>query len=276
MFCVIQEVQVMKQNRNGYPKEIESYRCNVTTNGKSYSYWCHLYSDECFERPVKKAYKISVHHSFRKNGKPKKKQFVICTVNYYDLATENFTLMDWGERKIELTAEALGVSPDDIYDLICKKIRPLQDEIIKEFHQTEEYQVHQKHEQIINTYKKRKAEFVKKFDLDDSSIYDRCYDVYGTLHEPDLLKKIEEDYRQKKEYEENFSSYWEDFFSNYNSTGHGSYSKMKSSNYTEDEKSLLKKFYRELTKMYHPDANVGKDTTKHMLLLNKLKDQWEI
>ncbi|EJR93364.1 hypothetical protein [Bacillus cereus] len=43
-------------------------------------------------------------------------------------------------------------------------------------------------------------------------------------------------------------------------------------NYTEEEKKLLKKFFRVLVREFHPDIN--QDSEKAMVLMNKLKVQW--
>ena len=39
---------------------------------------------------------------------------------------------------------------------------------------------------------------------------------------------------------------------------------------------MLKKFYRTLSKAYHPDRNPGKDTSEEMKLLNQLKNEWGV
>ena len=62
MFCAVQELATKKENKNGYPKRLEVYSetqdllySNVGTT------WKYRFSEERFERPVKKAYKITVH-----------------------------------------------------------------------------------------------------------------------------------------------------------------------------------------------------------------------
>ena len=40
--------------------------------------------------------------------------------------------------------------------------------------------------------------------------------------------------------------------------------------------AILKRFYRSLSKTYHPDLNPGKDTTAAMQLLNRLKETWGV
>lgn len=277
MFGVIQEINNKKPDRNGYPKNLESYCSKSTINGKTYTHWYYHYSYDCFDRPVKKAYKICIHQSYREKGEVKKKQFVICTAHYYELATDMFSLFEYGEDKIEQVAEKLGVTQDQIYDKIESKLNPLQEEIKKQFHQTEEYQTHIKHEEIIATYKKRKAEFVRLYELEDSSQYDSCYDVFGVLREPETLKEIQRQYKERKEYEQNSRRYYEDFFGNYNynrSQDNSSYYGMKIGNYSDEEKQMLKQFYRDMCKKYHPDANPDKDTSKQMQMLNKIKEEW--
>ena len=137
MFVVVQEVNVKKSNKGGYSKELKSEWLSVVFNGEDIGHYWHFYSDERFERPVKKAYRISIHHSFRENGKVQKKQFVLCTVNYYDLATDFFSIYDWCDSKIALAAEGLSVGVDEIYELVERKLEPLIDKIQKEFHETE-------------------------------------------------------------------------------------------------------------------------------------------
>ncbi len=38
----------------------------------------------------------------------------------------------------------------------------------------------------------------------------------------------------------------------------------------EAEKAILKKFYRALSKMYHPDSNPGRATSGEMMALNRI------
>ena len=61
MFCVIQEIETQKVNKNGYSKELCSYSFSI----QGIQYYTYSYSDERFERLIKKAYRISIHHSFR-------------------------------------------------------------------------------------------------------------------------------------------------------------------------------------------------------------------
>lgn len=104
MYCVIQEIALKKENKNGHPKELVSKWMQCRIGGKDCSHYYHNYSNERFERSIKKVYRISIHDSFREKGKVRKKQLVICTVNYYDLAEDHFSLYDWGHSRIEAAA----------------------------------------------------------------------------------------------------------------------------------------------------------------------------
>lgn len=273
---MIQEIETRKSNKHGYPKEIISYYLQWTMNGKDMSHYAYRYSEERFERPIKKAYRISIHHSYRENGKVKKKQFVLCTVNYYDLATDDFYYYDWMNTKICMVAEELGESVDYIYELVEKKIEPLMEQIQEEFSKTEEFITHQKHEKITTIYAARKIEFCEKYGIDRDE-YDKCYDVFGELKNPEYLEKIKREYQQRKEYEEKSRSYYEKYYNNYagsSTNNRSSYHDLFSNNYADNDKEILKQFYRVLSKKFHPDANPDSDTSEQMKLLNQLKTDW--
>ena len=42
------------------------------------------------------------------------------------------------------------------------------------------------------------------------------------------------------------------------------------------EKESLRKQYYKISRKYHPDSNPDTDTSSHMQLINKLKEQWGI
>ena len=278
MFCVIQEIERKKANRNGYYKELKSEWLNYSFNGEDRGYYYHNYGGDQFERPVRKAYRISIHENYREAGQMKKRQFPICTAGYDELAEDFISLYDWGGSRIEAAADALQVDMDVIYDLIGKKIAPLQAKIQAEFMQTEEYKVHAEHERITTIYAARKAEFNEKYDLESgSNDYDRCYDVFGNLGHPENLEKVKAQYKARQEYErqsrKNSRSYYDNFWNNYKN---GSYDSSIGGNHSEKDKDILKQFYRELSKKFHPDSNPDKDTAEEMKVLNQLKQEWGI
>lgn len=273
MYCVIQEVERKRKNQNGYFKELKSEYMQMSINGQDESHYWHHYSEERFERDIKKAYRITIHESYRENGKVKKKQFGICTVDHYDLATDWFCLYDWGNSKIETAAKELNCSEEELYTLIEKKLEPIQEQIIAEFQQTEEYKTHEEHEKITTLHAARKVEFNAKYNLSGDE-YDKCYDVFGVLQNPEYLKKIEKDYEARQKYEQESRRYYEEYYNNYNQDSSSSYGGSISNTYKEEDKAVLKQFYRELSKKFHPDANPDTDTSQQMQLLNQLKQEW--
>ena len=59
MFCVIQELTTKRENPLGFPKRLEVMQESVPAeDGTERIKWGYTYSDECFERPVKKSYKV--------------------------------------------------------------------------------------------------------------------------------------------------------------------------------------------------------------------------
>lgn len=267
MYCVIQEVELKKQNNYGYGRELEVYKFQISYNGADKSYYDYRYTGGRFERPIKKAYKISLHQSYRDNGKVKKKQYSICTMSYYDLIT--FSLYDCGSGRIKRLSEELKISEDDIYKLIYEKLDPLVYRVEKEFQQTEEYKTHEEHKQIIDKYQKERRKFESEYGLDSYQYY---YDVFCALREPKKFEDFKRQYEASKTYQ---SSYRESYYSNYNSYNfNSSYSATKQSNYTEEEKGYLKKVYRAAAIKLHPD--VIKDDGSAMKFLNDLKEQWGI
>ena len=71
MFCVIQEVEV-KTVPAGEPKGFVVDETKITWDGEGYTKYSYHYASERFERPIRKSYRISVHESYRENGKVKK------------------------------------------------------------------------------------------------------------------------------------------------------------------------------------------------------------
>ena len=269
MYCVIQEIELKKENQYGRYKELKVYESRFTINNIEHLKYSYTYSDERFKRPMKKAYKISIHQSYRENGKVKKKQWVICTMEYYDIAQgttyigDYFTSSNWKKK-----LKSLGISEDELYDLVYKKLDPLIEHIQNEFHKTEEYKTHQKHEAIINKYLKNKEAFESVY---GDNTYDYCYDVFGELRNKKKLEEIKDDYQKQREYQR---SYYENYKSNYSNYNFGGYSKTNTSTYKEEEKQYLKTIYKAAAMKLHPD--IKKDNGEGMKFLNKLKDEWGI
>ena len=267
MYCVIQELELKKENAYGEYKELKSTVNDFVIFGERKVSYSHTYSDERFRRPIKKAYRISIHKSYREDGKVKKKQWVLGTIDYYYIATFDGYIGDFCD--LEERVETIGITVDELYDIVSVKLDPLREKIEKEYKETEEYKTHNKHEDILKKYREEKEKFEKVY---GENSYDYCYDIFGVLRNEEMLKNIKKQYETKKERER---SYYENFKSNYNSyNSYGSYQRDKQSNHNEEDKSKYKKLYKTLAKAYHPD--IVKDDGEMMKIVNKLKEEWGI
>lgn len=266
MYCVIQAIELKKVNSCGEYKELETYKTTWSINGDEHCKYSYRGTGGRFERTVKKAYKISIHKSYREEGKVKKKQYSICTMSYYDLI--EFSLYDCASGKIERLSDTLKMSEYDIYNLIYEKLDQLIENVTKEYQQTEEYKTHEEHRRIINRYLEEKKVFEEKYGSDS---YDYYYDVFGVLREP---KKFEIFKKQYETSQEQKRSYYENYQSNYSNYDFSSYFKPQQSNYTDKEKEYLKKIYKAAAVKLHPD--VTKDDGEGMKFLNDLKEKWNI
>lgn len=266
MYCVIQEIKVKKANSYGTYKELKVSELKWSCGDDYHCKYSYTYSHERFERPIKKAYKISIHQSYRENGKVKKKQWVLCTMNYYDII--DYGLYDFADHRIKALSEELKITEDEIYDMVLSKLDPLTEQIIKEFQETEEYKVSQQHRAIIDKYLQAKRDFE---DIYGNDTYDYCYDVFGELRNKEMLDNIKRQYEASKDYQ---GSYYESYQSNYNYDSYSGYQDTIHSKYTDEEKKKLKQIYKTLALKFHPD--VCKDDGNMMKLVNKLKEEWGI
>lgn len=261
-------------NSVGCGKQLCVTTSNWTVNGVPYTSYGYTYSDEKFERPIKTAYKVTLHDkSYRdKEGKVRKNQFHVTTIKYYDL-------VDFGwydciiSSKIDDIAEEMGIDYEIVWAEIESKLDALEDKVKAEFAQTEEYKVKKAHDAILDEYKTKKREFVEKYEVQENE-YDRCYDIFGVLRNSEYLEKIKREFIARKEYEKRSSSYQREYRSNYNGYS-GSYeaSSLNSGFSSEKEKEYYKKFYRTLATKYHPDVTGDGEAMK---FLNKLKESWGI
>lgn len=266
MYCVIQEIETKKADKHGAHKEILVQKDNWSVNGVPKETYSYTYSEEKFDRPIKTSYKISIHESYRKGGEVKKKQLVICTMSYYDIATGSTWIQDYMRlSRWDKILSNIGISEDLLIEIVYKKLDPLIKKIQSEYRATEEFIISERNNNIIKEHFKNKSEFETKYNTTE---YNYCYDVFGVLRNEKYLKKIKSDYAAQHSYQEkNQSNYnWNNFF--------GDYQVNKQSNYTEEERKHLKIIYKAGAMKLHPD--IAKDDGKGMQFLNKLKEQWGI
>ncbi|GAA0176774.1 hypothetical protein SH2C18_01340 [Clostridium sediminicola] len=268
MYCVIQKVQNKRANTDATFKELKVSETTTTIENDTIKRYGFYYTGERFEREKKDAYKISIHKSYREEGKIKKKQWVICTMKYYDI-TDGYTYIGDYTVGLEDKLQEIGITEEKLYEMIYKKLDSIIDEITEEYKKTEEYKTNKKHKDIIKIYNTNKKEFEKNYGYDT---YDYCYDVFGTLRNKEKLHSV---MRNKREKQKNKRSYYENNESNYNySDFSSSYFEGKQSNYTKEEKEYLKIIYKAAAMKLHPD--IKKDNGEGMKFLNKLKEEWNL
>lgn len=182
-------------------------------------------------------------------------------------------------KKLESIAAGLNVSIDHLWELINAKVDPLQERIRAEFEKTPEYETSIKHAKILESYRSKKQAFSKGWGV-DADTYDYCYNVFGeVVNQPYIDEITAAALEADRQREHTYRSYYDTGSSNYTEGGND-WSKLFGSAsitaYTAEEKGLLKKFYKSLSKIYHPDKNLDADTHAEMVLLNKLKREWGV
>ena len=146
----------------GCGKELYVTTSNWTMNGIPYTSYGYTYSDEKFERPIKTAYKVTLHDKSYRNdkGKVRKNQYHVTTIRYYDLV-DNY----WGDcllySRIDDIAEEMNVDSETIWTEIESKLDALEDKVKAEFAQTEEYKAKKAHDAVLGEYRKKKIEFAE-------------------------------------------------------------------------------------------------------------------
>ncbi|AYD39603.1 hypothetical protein D4Z93_03410 [Clostridium fermenticellae] len=268
MYCVIQKVFNKKCNSLGEAKELKVDPFELSIDGvpQRIRYY-YTYSEERFQRTHREAFKISIHESYREDGKVKKKQWVICTISYYDIV-DGWSYIGDHIVGLDDKLKDIGITEDELYNMVYKKFDPIIAAVEKEYKGTDEYKAKKKHKRILDKYRESKNKFEKKYGQDT---YDYCYDVFGVLRNKEYLKELQDAYKANEEF---YSSYYDNFKSNYSSNNSSSYFDTVQSNYTEDEKVKLKKIYKVLALKFHPDMNNG--DADMMKFVNKLKEEWGI
>ncbi|MGO4268251.1 hypothetical protein AB4Z22_00140 [Paenibacillus sp. TAF58] len=276
MFCVIQKVINKKNDPYGSHKELLVGSYTITVDGETTTKYNYRYSEERFHRPIRDAYKIAIHHNYRDGGAMKKKQWVIGTMGYYDL------FASWAgdhivNSALKVKLEEMELSEERLWEMVNEKLDPIIAEAEKEFEKTEEYKAKRSHEQILDNYRKEKKIFESVY---GSDTFDYCYDIFMNLRNEQYRDKVVSQYKaqqqQQRSYYDNKQSNYsgsadstDDFFKKYSS-----YFGNKQSNYSDEEKGMLKKIYRTLSKSFHPD--ITKDDGEIMKFVNKLKEGWGI
>ncbi|MBE1557029.1 hypothetical protein [Sporosarcina limicola] len=270
MFCSIQKIQNKKVDQFGARKKLEVSETSWFTGGVKRVEYGYRYGFDRFERTILDAYKISIHHSYRQDGKVKKKQWSICTMSHYNLIEGSWYRDYMLHDELQAKLDSMGIDEEELTRLISVKLDPLSEQVKAEFELTEEYQVSQKHKEILISYTKNKQEFENRYGKDT---YDYIYNIYGDLMNDDKLKEVirmrkqqEEDLKNSYKQSQSYSSGSYDYSSLFGDIGGGTYS--------DEEKKMLNEIYRHASLKFHPDAKSG--SSEKMVFLNKMKREWKI
>lgn len=271
MYFYIKE-SISKSIPKGYAKELLT-GTKVLKNGIVIN--THMYSEDRFTRKPKSSYTIFLCRTYKENGKTKTRQHTVCTINYWDIAesyaddligVEDALWFRIYGRFIPIIKQIYGEegkkyeNEEDFYDSIeeitddfWEKVKFFED-ITGKFKKTKECQVHEGHRVILAGYAQRKKEFMQNYDCFPDE-YDICYDIYGNLTNEDYLSRIKNRTNTEKGPTRERIVY-------------------RDADYSEEEKKLLKRFYKTLAMKYHPDSDNG--SQEEMKFINKLKNQWGI
>lgn len=277
MFCVVQTLERKKPNTGGEYREYEVQSMTIGfQDGSSKTHYSYYpkYEAGRFPRPHRECFKISIHESRRVGGKVVKKQCVVGTLGYYDLI--QWGLYDYIDSGVNRAVDVFGAEYEVLYKLVEDKMEPIIDKIKKEFRRSEEYKARRQREKLEKAHQKAKKQFGLQYGVDPDE-YDYCYNIFGELMDAEYLEQIIRQFeQQQKAYEDRQRRYQEYSSGTYSWGGSGRYSIPSSSTYSEEDRAILKQFYRSLSKTYHPDLNPGEDTTAQMQLLNRLKEAWGV
>lgn len=258
MYVVVQKLTRKTVNSKGSAKRIEPYSYTNFDGSTAYGY---RHSEECFERKNNTAYKVTVRRSYRENGQVKQQQWSLFTASYYDLI--EFCIDDFIiDSKVDKIIEEAQIKAADFWDMVYMKVQPIIDQIRLEYEATEEFKAECKNRQELEAYREREQKFKEQY---GECFYNHIYDFYGNLMNKELLEQVK---ANKKAQDDYYSRYYQNNYSNYNQSG---YQRNANSNYIdEDKKAHLKKIYKKLSAMLHPDNPNG--SSEAMQMLNELKE----
>lgn len=282
MYIYIQEIKT-KTPVVGSHKRLEVIREERLINGEPKWVYGYKKSEERFERPIKLKYKVMAAHSYRDGNKVKKLSVSLGQFNYYDLL-DGYPFECWG---VEKRLKEKGIPYEgDVESLVYEKVNTIEDRILEELKQTEEYRTKEQIKDIELAYTDAKYDFKEQYGED---CYDCFYDVFGKLREPVLFeiykqeagKRQAERERQRKEQEEYERRSREEAYRRFFGGGYSGYQEQQDvgvshSNFSQEEleivRGIISAGYKKMAIKLHPDR--GGDE-KQMKLLNNIKDKLE-
>lgn len=277
MYIYIQEIETKTAVRGSH-KGLEVTREERLINGEPKWVYGYKKSEERFERPIKLKYKVMAAHSYRDGNKVKKLSVSLGQFNYYDLL-DGYPFECWG---IEKRLKEKGIPYEgDVESLVYEKVNAIEDRILEELKQTEEYRTKEQIKDIELAYMDAKYDFKEQYGED---CYDCFYDVFGKLREPvlfeiykqeagqrqkerDKRRKEQEEY-EKRSREEAYKRWFGGGYSNSQSLGGNN------SNFSPEELEMIQGIisagYKKMATKYHPDRG---GTDEQMKMLNNINDK---
>ncbi|MDE5977301.1 MAG: hypothetical protein K2G70_02385 [Turicibacter sp.] len=273
MYVYIQEIKT-KTPSKGSRKSIEVIREGRLINGEKKWVYGFKNSKECFKRPIKLKYKVMIAHSYREGGKVKKLSVSLGQFGYYD-RFDGYPFECWNVKK---KLEEKGIPCEgDVESLVYEKVDVIEERIMEEIKQTEEYIVRNKLDTIERNYYEACSKFRQEYGEDGYSCF---YDVFGNLKEPILFeiykgewqkRKIEQEEYQQRSREEAYKRFFGEGGNSSQSIGGNS------NNFSQEELELVREVisagYKKVATKLHPDR--GGDEKK-MKLLNNINEKLKV
>ena len=270
LYIEVRKIQNKGIVYGGY-KSVESI---ITTDYNGDTIYSYKLSDERFERP-NVTYKFIAKYSYRFNGQVKSKAAYIMSFTWSDFV-DGYSDTYMSDKRKKVLQEKLNVDNSAFEELITmfeNEVDKVYEQVNEEFFKTKEYKVSSKVNQRIKEYNERVKLFEEKY---GEGTYCKVKDFYGNTKNIELMARLESEYIARHRYEEESRKQqqkkWDDFYRQFNS---GSSQLFRCTGaYTDEERVLLKKFYRTLSQKYHPDSLEG--SNEAMQLINKLKQEWDL
>ncbi|MED3799129.1 hypothetical protein P4604_17275 [Lysinibacillus capsici] len=102
-------------------------------------------------------------------------------MGYYDFI-DSWYGDNYIDRTLKEKLNEMSIDEDTFHEMINAKLEPLAKQIESEFQQTEEYKVKKEKEAILMAHREAEVAFEKEYGEGE---YKYCYDVFGTLRNPD-------------------------------------------------------------------------------------------
>lgn len=230
----------------------ESY---VNEAGLNIKYPIRTIVGESIERePKYTAWKLMLNHSYREDGRVKKKQVYLQTLQYWKMVDSYIDYIKafqkepldtgWSIDNLKIWTIISDNFPEkditQMIDIVCSKLKQIEDAVVQEFKASEEYKWIN-----INNMMRRKIDFGKmKNDMEEKEAYARK-----------KFKQYEQESQQQKNQHQ----------SKFNLNPQNSKFTL-----SEDEVRLISKYYKAMAVKIHPDKG-GSD--EDMKILNNLRDK---